>query len=237
MMLLSGGPVLLIFLFVMIIISVYAVYVFFDRWWQISRERLDGDRLMDSVNAAIDSRDVDAALAVCDEHGGPIGRVLEYALTRLPFGRTAVEAAFQEASIEEEQRLTKGLRSLATIAQIAPLLGLLGTVMGMIVAFNNFSAQGVNSVQSVGTGISTALITTAAGLIIAIPALIGYNFLSGKVELILSEIDRRREEFMGRVAQVVSARKTTTTNAGTSTSNSTHDDLLGDRHEPIRPPR
>ena len=232
-MLLSGGPVLFIFILVMVAISIYALYVFFDRLWQLSRERLDGDRLMDSVNAAIDSRDVDAALAVCDEHGGPIGRVLEYALTRLPFGRTAVEAAFQEASIEEEQRLTKGLRSLATIAQIAPLLGLLGTVLGMIVAFNNFSSQGVNSVQSVGTGISTALVTTAAGLIIAIPALIGYNFLSGKVELILSEIDRRREEFMGRVAQVVSARKTTSTSV-TSTG---HDDLLGDRHEPIRPPR
>ena len=202
-LILSGGPVLV----AIVAVSLYALYVFLTRFFKLSRERTDSDRLMGRVNAAVRERDLDAALAACEAHGGPVARVLRAALMRLPYGRSAVEAAFQEASLEEEQRLGRGLRPLATVAQIAPLMGLLGTVTGMIIAFAEISQQGTGDPAALADGIGQALVTTAAGLIVAIPTLIGQNVLASRVDAILLEIDRRREELMGEVVQAVASRR------------------------------
>lgn len=202
-LLLSGGPILIIIL----LVSLYALYLFFERYQKLSRERVDADKLMIRVNAAVRERNLEMALAACDNHGGPVARVLKSALLRLPYGRSAVEAAFQEATLEQEQRLSKGLRPLATIAQISPLLGLLGTVTGMIIAFAEISQQGTGNPAALADGIGQALVTTAAGLIVAIPTLIGHNYLATRVDNIMIEIDRRREELMVNVVQVVSTRR------------------------------
>jgi len=202
-LLISGGVVLL----AIVALSVYAVYLFLVRFSKLSRERLEGDVLMSRVNAAVRDRDLELALDACEQHGGPIARTLHAALLRLPYGRQAVEAAFQEASLQEEQRLTRGLRPLATIAQVAPLLGLLGTVTGMIIAFAEISSAGTGNPALLAGGIGQALVTTAAGLIVAIPTLVGQSFLASKVDTILLEIDRRREELMANVVQAVAARK------------------------------
>ena len=202
-LLISGGVVLL----AIVAISVYAVYLFLVRFFKLSRERLDTDELMARVNAAVRERDLDLALDACEQHGGPVARVLQSALLRLPYGRQAVEAAFGEASLLEEQSLTRGLRPLATIAQIAPLLGLLGTVTGMIIAFGEISVAGTGNPGLLAGGIGQALVTTAAGLIVAIPVLIGQNYLASRVDGILIEIDRRREELMANVVQAVAVRK------------------------------
>ena len=199
----SGGIVLV----AIVILSIYGVYLFLVRFAKLSRERLDGDVLMTRVNAAVRDRDLELALDACEQHGGPIARTLHAALLRLPYGRQAVEAAFQEASLQEEQRLTRGLRPLATIAQVAPLLGLLGTVTGMIIAFGEISSGGTGNPALLAGGIGQALVTTAAGLIVAIPTLVGQSFLSSRVDMILLEIDRRREELMANVVQAVAARK------------------------------
>jgi biopolymer transport protein ExbB len=202
-LILSGGPVLV----AIVAVSLYALYVFLARFLKLARERTDSDRLMARVNAAVRERDLDAALAACEAHGGPVARVLAAALARLPYGRSAVDAAFQEASLEEEQRLARGLRPLATIAQIAPLMGLLGTVTGMIIAFAEISQQGTGDPGALADGIGQALVTTAAGLIVAIPTLIGQNVLASRVDGILLEIERRREELMGEVVQAVASRR------------------------------
>lgn len=202
-LILSGGPVLV----AIVVVSLYALYVFLARLLKLSRERTDSDRLMSRVNAAVRERDLDSALAACEAHGGPVARVLAAALARLPYGRSAVESAFQEASLEEEQNLARGLRPLATVAQIAPLMGLLGTVTGMIIAFAEISQQGTGDPAALADGIGQALVTTAAGLIVAIPTLIGQNVLASRVDGILLEIDRRREELMGEVVQAVAMRR------------------------------
>jgi biopolymer transport protein ExbB len=201
-LLLSGGPVLVAIL----LVSLYALYLFFERLFKLSKERLDADRLMARVNSAVRERNLEMAMIACDNHGGPVARVLKAALSRIPYGRPAVEAAFQEAYLGEEQRLTRGLRPLATVAQVATLLGLLGTVTGMIVAFAEISQQGTGNPAALAGGIGQALVTTAAGLIVAIPAVIGHSYLSSRVEGILLEIERRREELMGNVAQAVSTK-------------------------------
>jgi biopolymer transport protein ExbB len=202
-LIISGGIVL----FAIVVLSIYGVYLFLVRFAKLSRERLDGDALMARVNAAVRDRDLELALDACEQHGGPIARTLHAALLRLPYGRQAVEAAFQDASLQEEQRLTRGLRPLATIAQVAPLLGLLGTVTGMIIAFGEISGSGTGNPALLAGGIGQALVTTAAGLIVAIPTLVGQSFLASKVDTILLEIDRRREELMANVVQAVAARK------------------------------
>jgi len=202
-LLISGGVVLA----AIVVLSIYAVYLFLVRFAKLTRERLDGDTLMARVNAAVRDRDLELALDACEQHGGPIARTLHAALLRLPYGRQAVEAAFQDASLQEEQRLTRGLRPLATIAQIAPLMGLLGTVTGMIIAFSEISGAGTGNPALLAGGIGQALVTTAAGLIVAIPTLVGQSFLSSRVDMILLEIDRRREELMANVVQAVAARK------------------------------
>lgn len=202
-LLISGGVVLI----AIVLLSVYAVYLFLVRFFKLAKERLDTDELMARVNAAVRDRDLDLALDACEQHGGPVARVLQAALLRLPYGRQAVEAAFAEASLLEEQSLTRGLRPLATIAQVAPLLGLLGTVTGMIIAFGEISVAGTGNPGLLAGGIGQALVTTAAGLIVAIPVLIGQNYLASRVDSILIEIDRRREELMANVVQAVAARK------------------------------
>lgn len=199
-LLLAGGPLII----VIAIASVVALYIFIARLIVLARERSDVNALMADVNEHIHVRDLDGALEVCSQHGGPVARVIEYALSRLPYGRPVVEAAFNEASLEEEVSLSRGLRVLATIAQISPLLGLLGTVTGMIMAFADLSQQGASADTGlVSRGISQALITTAAGLVVAIPTLIGYNYLSSRVDTLLLDIERRREELLGNVAQAI----------------------------------
>lgn len=199
----SGGPVLLL----IVLVSLYAVYVFFVRFFKLRNERTDTTDLMTRVNAAVRERDLELALNACEEHGGPVARVLGSALLKLPYGRQAVEAAFQEASIQEEQKLARGLRPLATIAQVAPMLGLLGTVTGMIIAFGQISRLGTGDPSVVANGVGQALITTAAGLIVAIPVIMGQSYLASRVEAILVDIDRRREELMGNIAQAVASRR------------------------------
>ncbi len=199
-LLLSGGPVLVM----IVLLSLYALYLFFTRLFQLARERPDSDRLMARVNAAVLGRNLEMAMIACDHHGGPVARVLKAALARIPYGRPAVEAAFQEAYLSEEQSLTRGLRPLATIAQVATLLGLLGTVTGMITAFAEISQQGAGSPSVLAGGIGQALVNTAAGLFVAIPTILGHSYLASRVENILVELERRREELMGNVAQAVS---------------------------------
>jgi biopolymer transport protein ExbB len=199
----SGGPVLL----VIVGVSLYAVYLFFERFLKLSRERLDTDALMLRVNAAVRDRDLEAAVAACESHGGPVARVLKAALLKLPYGRAAVESAFEEAYLTEEQSLSKGLRPLATISQISTLLGLLGTVIGIIVAFLVVGQQGMGDPQALAGGIGQALVTTAAGLLVAIPTIIGQSYLSSRVEKILLELEKRREELLGNVAQAVATRR------------------------------
>ncbi len=199
----SGGPVLV----VIILVSIYAVYLFVERFLKLSRERTDTSSLMVRVNAAVRERDLEAALAACEHHGGPVARVLHAALERLPYGRPAVEAAFEEASLREEQSLGRGLTPLAIIAKILPMLGLLGTVTGMIISFSEISLHGSGDPGALAYGIGQALVTTAAGLIVAIPVLVGHGYLYSLVEKQLVEIDLRREELMGNVVQAVANRR------------------------------
>ena len=202
-LLLSGGPILVI----IILVSIYAVYLFVERLLKLNRERSDTSSLMLRVNAAVRERDLDSALDACERHGGPTARVLKAALERLPYGSPGVEAAFAEATITEEQTLTRGLTTLAIMAKILPMLGLLGTVTGMIISFSEISLHGSGDAGQLAYGIGQALVTTAAGLIVAIPVLVGHGYLNSLVSKLLGDIDKRREELMGSIVRAVADRR------------------------------
>ena len=194
----QGGPILLVLLALLF----YAAYVFFERFLAIRKERVGGEKLMREIEGAVRRGQLGSAIESAPLHGGILGRFMLAGLSRATYGTATVEASLKAALIEEEARLTKNLSSLSVLAQAAPLVGLLGTVTGMIRAFNVLSAQGEPTAALLAEGIGEALFNTAGGLFVAIPALVGYYFLAGRVDKIMGELDQRREELLGILSEV-----------------------------------
>ena len=137
------------------------------------------------------------ALSFCDENGGTVGHIFKAGIRRVKLGREAVEKAIDDVGSREADKMKRSLRPIKNIAMVAPLLGLLGTVYGMIEAFQVTSESGgTASTALLAKGIYEALVTTAAGLTIAIPVLLLYNFLSGRVDRLIDEIDEAGSEFV-----------------------------------------
>jgi biopolymer transport protein ExbB len=128
-----------------------------------------------------------------------MGRVVLSALRNAGLGREAVKEAVQEVGRREAAQLERYVGILGTVANVAPLLGLLGTVSGMIKAFTVISVQGVGNPASLAGGISEALITTAAGLTVAIPAFVAYRFFLGKVDRLILELEQYAIHFVDLV--------------------------------------
>ena len=194
----QGGWVLV----VLLLLALYASYVFFERFLALRKERAGGERLMREVEAALRRGQLSAALEAARAHGGALGRFLLAGLPRVPYGVAAVDAALKAALLEEETRLSKGLGAVSLVAQTAPLFGLLGTVTGMIRAFNVLAVAGQTTPAALAGGIGEALFTTAAGLVVGIPALFGHQYLASRVDDILMELEQRREELLGVLAEV-----------------------------------
>lgn len=136
-----------------------------------------------------DKPDIKAARDYCKQHDNPIARVLAAGLRRYPRGEEAMEAAIEDTGAAEVARLRANFRILYGVANVAPMLGLLGTVWGMIEAFQVASQQGLGQAEKLAEGIYNALVTTFAGLTIAIPVLIFYYYFQSKIETIVSRMN------------------------------------------------
>jgi biopolymer transport protein ExbB len=180
-----GGP----FMYPLLGASIIGVAIIIERAVTLSRARTDVRKLMKRVLDAIHSKGVDAAAAECERTRGPIAAILHAGLKRAERGTEAVERAIETAGSIETSFLERGLIWLATLATIAPLLGFLGTVSGMIRAFNAIAeAEQVNA-KLVASGISEALITTATGLIVAIPIQTFHNFFVAQIDRFIIEME------------------------------------------------
>ena len=169
--------------FIWPILAVFALglYIIVERCVALARRRVDGHRL--AVVADMLSRDEATNAGALVEAGtGPLDRVLRAGLAAMGKPKEAREAAVEQALLVETGQLTRGLTMLAVLAGVAPLLGLLGTVTGMIDMFSVISAQGSGNAKSLSGGISEALICTQAGMLVAIPLLIAHAWLSRRVE-------------------------------------------------------
>lgn len=167
-----GGPVM----WPLLALSILGVTVIIWRWWALRQAATGVPTLMKALRTALMDGNIPEAIAICDRHPGPVASIVKAGLIRASRPKEEVELALQDASAHELAVLERGLPVLATVAMIAPLLGFLGTVTGMINSFEALASVGLNNPAAVAKGISEALITTAAGLIIAIPVQMAYNY-------------------------------------------------------------
>ena len=172
-----GGPVM----WPLLALSVLAVTVAIWRWMALRQATRNLGPFMTGLRERVNAGDIDGAIDLCDRSGGPVAAIVRAGLRRLGRPKDEIELSLQDASAHELAELEKGLPILATIAMVAPLLGFLGTVTGMINSFEALASVGLNNPAAVASGISEALITTAAGLMIAIPVQMAYNYFVARV--------------------------------------------------------
>lgn len=176
--------------------SIVGLVFIIERFWTLSRARVNVKALMMKLIRALREEGVDAALQVCQRTRGPIAAILHSGLLRASRGPTAVEKAIETSGAIEMSFLERGLVALATIANIAPLLGFLGTVSGMISAFAAIAAAEQVSAKLVAKGIQEALITTATGLIIAVPVTIAHSYFVAQIDRFIIEMEEASAELV-----------------------------------------
>lgn len=189
----KGGPVMI----PLGLASILALAIAFERLISLRRDRVIPPGFFDKVRSLWEADQTGGqAIAFCDEKGGPMGRILRSGLMNLARGEDAVEKAVEEAGSNEIDKLKRSIRALSYIASLSPLLGLLGTVYGLIGAFQVAAAGGMGKADLLAKGIYEALVTTAAGLTIAIPVLVAYQYLGHRVDALVDEMDDMGLAFM-----------------------------------------
>ncbi len=182
----SGGPLMI----PLGICSVLALGVICERLWNLRDSKVLPFDEVDHLRGLIDRGEFDRAEEYAGSRPSPLNNILVPALQNRRESRETIREIVHDAGRQEVPHLERYLGILGTVASISPLLGLLGTVLGMIQVFSVISQQGVGQADALAAGISQAMITTAAGLGVAIPALAGYNYLVGKAEAHVLEIER-----------------------------------------------
>ncbi|MBS2100250.1 MotA/TolQ/ExbB proton channel family protein [Carboxylicivirga linearis] len=192
-MAMKGGWIMLPLLF----LSVVSVYIFFERFMAIKKASKEDDGFMNKIKDYIHDGKIDSAIALCQSHDFPISRMIEKGITRIGRPLNDVNTAIENVGNLEISRLEKSLPTLATVAGGAPMIGFLGTVIGMIRAFYDMANAGNNiDVSLLSSGIYTAMVTTVTGLVIGIIAYFAYNILVAKVEKVVFKMEARTMEFM-----------------------------------------
>lgn len=190
---LKGGWIMLI----LALFSVIAIYIFIERFLIINSASREDNNFMNHIRDFIHDGKIDAAVALCRKTQNPIARMIEKGLVRIGKPLNDINAAIENIGKLEVSRLEKNIATLATIAGAGPMLGFLGTVIGMIRAFYDMSMAGNNiDIALLSTGIYQAMITTVAGLIVGIIAYICYNILVARVEKLVFKLEARATEFM-----------------------------------------
>src|SRR5438132_4527764 len=169
----NGGVVL----WLLLLVSAVAVAVFIERFLHYHRAQINSTEFLNGVRTVLKRDNVVEALSICDATPGPVARLVKTAILNRDNGRERVRESLEEAGLAEVPRLEEKLNLLATIAQLAPLLGLLGTILGFMKTFTEMKQAGLNAqIGDLSNGIWQALICAAAGLAVAIPAHAGYNY-------------------------------------------------------------
>jgi len=195
---LSEGGVMI---WVIVAASAVALAVFFERLLQYHRDQINSTQFLNGVRNVLKRDNIVEALAICDATPGPVPRLVKTAILNREKGREAVREALEDAGAWEVPRLEEKLNLLGTIAQIAPLLGLLGTVLGFITVFRALQDAGLNAhVAQLSYGIWQALICTAAGLAVSVPSYAGYNYLVGRVNTIVLDMEQVSSEILNIVS-------------------------------------
>lgn len=186
----KGGPMM----YLIIMASVLAFAVVIERIYHLSRARIDADKFMADITAVLKRNKVIEAIEKCNATPGPIAHIVKAGILKHDRSKPEIKEAVEEAAQLEIPRLEKHLPVLATIAHIAPLLGLLGTVTGMIKSFQAIQQKALGGLPvnpgDLAGGIWEALLATLAGISVAIPAYVAYNYLTSQVDNLVYDMER-----------------------------------------------
>jgi biopolymer transport protein ExbB len=179
-----------LFMYPLLFFSVLALTIIIERTIVFAKAKINVNEFLTKIRKSLlVNRNVKEAIKVCEQYRGPVASVVKAGLLRYGHDREDVEKTIENAALYELDRLEKRLGGLATTANVAPMLGFLGTVAGMIKSFATLAEQGLTNPAAVAVGISEALITTAAGLIIAIPAQLAFNWYTTKITRFVRDIE------------------------------------------------
>lgn len=182
---------------VLLILSILAIYVFGKKWWLISQAGKTDPNFINDIKDYIAEGKLKSAKTLCTKFDTPVARMVESGLNHIGKPLADIQTAVENVGNVEVERLEKGLPYLAMISGGAPMIGFLGTVIGMVQAFFNMANAGNNiDITLLSSGIYTAMITTVGGLVVGILAYFGYNFLTAKVSSVVLKMESSTIEFM-----------------------------------------
>ena len=194
-MALNGGWIML----VLVLLLVLAIYIFIERFLTLNGalKGQEDEQFMDKIRQFVHEGNVDAARSLAKETSTPLGRMISKGFSRLGRPLPDIQAAIENEGQLEVARLEKRVSYVATVASLGPMIGFLGTVTGMITAFQDMAHAGNNiSIQTLSGGISTAMVTTVGGLIVGIICYFLYNLLVTRINKVVFELEVRANEFM-----------------------------------------
>ncbi len=193
---LAGGPVM----WPILLCSIFSLAIILEKFWHLHNIKIDNQKLLSGVLDKMKRHQVKEAMEICDNNKSPVSRILKSGILKYDRPKAQIEEAIEDASLYEVPRIEKNLTALATIAHISPLLGLLGTVTGMVRCFQSIQAKSSSfhpvSPGDLAGGIWEALLTTVAGLIVAIPTFVAYNYLVSKINNFILEMEKVSTELV-----------------------------------------
>ncbi|MFN3555340.1 MAG: MotA/TolQ/ExbB proton channel family protein [Bacteroidales bacterium] len=181
----------------LVILSLVAIYIFIERYLAISKASKEEYNFMNNIRDFIHEGRIDSAKSLCRNNNTPLSRMISKGITRIGRPLNDINAAIENVGKLEVAQLEKNIAFLSTVAGAAPMLGFLGTVMGMVRAFYNMSMAGNNiDISLLAGGIYEAMITTVTGLVVGIIGYICYNILVARIEKVVFMLEARATEFM-----------------------------------------
>ncbi|MBI4972363.1 MAG: MotA/TolQ/ExbB proton channel family protein [Candidatus Omnitrophica bacterium] len=193
---LAGGPVM----WPILLCSIFALAIILEKFFYLHKIKIDNQEFLNNILDKIKRHEIKEALEVCDKTKSPIAQILKAGILKYDRPRPQIKEAIEDASLYEIPRLEKNLPLLATIAHISPLLGLLGTVTGMVRCFQTIQAKAVSfhpvSPGDLAGGIWEALLTTVAGLVVAIPTFVVYNYLVNRTNNFILDMEKAATELV-----------------------------------------
>ncbi len=188
-----GGPMV----WVLFVVSAVAVAVFVERLLYYHRAQINSAEFLNGVRNVLKRDNVVEAISICEATPGPVARLVRIAILSRERGRDRMREGLEEAGLSEVPRLEEKLSVLATIAQIAPIMGLLGSVLGFVKVFEVMAREGPYiPMHLVSPGVWESLLSTGAGLAVAIPAYAGYNYLVSRVNAIVLDMEKASTEML-----------------------------------------
>lgn len=198
---LKGGPVM----WPILLCSIFALAIALERFWYFHKIKIDTEEFLNSILDKMKRHQIKEALQICDNTKSPISNILKAGILKYDHQRSQIKEAIEDASLYEIPKLEKNFSLLATIAHISPLLGLLGTVAGMVRCFQTIQAKTTAfqlvSAGDLAGGIWEALLTTVFGLVVAIPAFVAYNYLANRANNFILEMEKAATELVNFITE------------------------------------